>query len=140
MRIKTILIAVVSVLLPACLPAGENTPGLAGPALGMVFDSELRALRPISGFPGAAMLGQPLPGAWYRIAFQEVLELANLPYRVLATRAVVYSVIFGTRQSPGLLLGIAYAWWPQRRQRWWAFVRGKCGGALHAVGLGDGRW
>jgi hypothetical protein len=27
----------------------------------MVFDGELRALRPISGFPGAAMLGQPLP-------------------------------------------------------------------------------
>ena len=32
---------------------------LDGPRLGMVYDPALRALRPILGIPGAAVMGEP---------------------------------------------------------------------------------
>jgi hypothetical protein len=41
-------------------PATVNPASLEGPRLGMVFDRTARALRPISGIPGAAILGEPL--------------------------------------------------------------------------------
>jgi hypothetical protein len=39
--------------------AAENTP-LATPALGFAFDADARAIRPILGIPGAALLGNPI--------------------------------------------------------------------------------
>jgi len=99
------------------------------------YNSELRCARQVQD--GAdSMLAEPAAEVWYRIAAEEAFELANLPRRSLAARAVISSVLLGTRQSPGLFLGFAYAWWPLRRQRWWAFFRGKCAGILRAYGLG----
>jgi len=41
--------------------AGGAAPSLSGPCLGLVFDSAAQTLRPISGIPGAAITGAPLP-------------------------------------------------------------------------------
>jgi hypothetical protein len=40
---------------------GASAPSLSGPQLGLVFDSAAECLRPISGIPGAAITGAPLP-------------------------------------------------------------------------------
>jgi hypothetical protein len=47
----------------AAVPAADSPGGAAlhGPSLGMLFDPSARTLRPLLGFPGAAMLGSPLP-------------------------------------------------------------------------------
>src|SRR5260370_33649390 len=44
--------------LPAAYPA--SSASLEGPRMGMVFDSSMRALRPILGIPGAGIMGDPL--------------------------------------------------------------------------------
>jgi hypothetical protein len=41
-------------------PHAVHSASLDGPRLGMVFDPTVRALRPILGIPGAAILGEPL--------------------------------------------------------------------------------
>lgn len=47
-------------LLPSLLP-GQSTPGFINrPALGFVFDSGARTLKPILGVPGASLFGTPL--------------------------------------------------------------------------------
>jgi DNA-binding beta-propeller fold protein YncE len=41
-------------------PAAIFPASLEGPRMGMVFDSSMKALRPILGIPGAAILGEPM--------------------------------------------------------------------------------
>src|SRR5260370_20859567 len=66
---------------------------LEGPRMGMVFDSSMRAIRPILGIPGAAVMGDPLktildlrrvaisPQQYYALAAQgEHNELALLHF------------------------------------------------------------
>jgi hypothetical protein len=100
--------------------------------LEVVYDSEMRCARHMRR--GAdPMSPQPQPEEWRRMASQQIFELANLPLGALAARAALFSALVGTRQSPGLLLGVMYAWWPRRRQRWWAFTRGKLSGLLRVL-------
>jgi hypothetical protein len=51
-------------------------PSLSGPRLGLVFDSAARSLRPISGIPGAATTGAPLP-LGFAIAQAEISPAQN---------------------------------------------------------------
>src|SRR5882724_3141352 len=41
-------------------PAAVYPASLEGPRMGMVFDTSIRALRPIFGIPGASIMGDPL--------------------------------------------------------------------------------
>jgi len=50
-RLVLVLTAAATIAFPA---------SLQGPRMGMVFDSSMRALRPILGIPGAAIMGEPL--------------------------------------------------------------------------------
>ena len=47
-------------LLISLLPCAAQ-PNITAPALGYAYDAGLRAIRPVRGIPGAAVLGDPLP-------------------------------------------------------------------------------
>ena len=57
------LVGTLTAVLSAGLAFGGSgaAPSLGGPRLGLVFDPAARSLRPISGIPGAAITGAPLP-------------------------------------------------------------------------------
>ena len=86
--------------------------------LEVVYDSGLRAARAM-GVAGLTREDSGLDTS------QEIVELAGLSGWCRSKRAVASSILVGTRRSPGLLMGVAYAWWPKRRDRWRAFVGGK---------------
>jgi hypothetical protein len=54
------LVRTLTAVLSAGLAFGGE-PSLSGPQLGLVFDSATECLRPITGIPGAAITGAPLP-------------------------------------------------------------------------------
>jgi len=54
MRLNSFLI------LASFLPFAAAQSTIATPALGYAFDADLRAIRPVRGIPGAAILGEPL--------------------------------------------------------------------------------
>jgi hypothetical protein len=60
---SSLFVRTLTAVLSAGLAFGGSgaAPSLGGPRLGLVFDSAARNLRPISGIPGAAMTGAPLP-------------------------------------------------------------------------------
>lgn len=103
-----------------------------GRRLEVLFVSNMRCTRQLHY--GSRSLSDP-PGLteWCRRANQEVFELAGLPGSTLAMRAVTASILVGTRHLPGLLLGAAYIWWPQRRRRWRAVMRGKLSGMVRVI-------
>lgn len=104
--------------------------------LEVVYDSEIRCSRRVP--PGdEPSSSQARPDTRRRMANQEIFELAGLPRRSVALWAVVSSTLVGTRRSPGLLLGVAYAWWPERRRRWQAFMSGKMSGLRRVIRPGS---
>lgn len=103
--------------------------------LDVTYDSQLRCARQLGEDVGRMASRGDVE--WRRIASQQVFELAQLPSRFMALRVVVSSVIIGTRQLPGLPLGVAYVWSRPRRRRWWACVRGKVSGLLRVTRVGS---
>jgi hypothetical protein len=59
---RSIVLAFVISAMATCTPAahGQSSGALGGYTLGLVFDTRISALRPLSGIPGATVLGAPL--------------------------------------------------------------------------------
>ena len=84
------LVGTLTAVLSAGLAFG-GAPSLGGPSLGLVFDSAARSLRPISGIPGAATTGAPLP-VGIAIARAEISPAQNAAL-VVATRGSAVSLV-----------------------------------------------
>jgi hypothetical protein len=90
-----------------CIPAAhaQSSGGFGGYTLGFVFDTRMSALRPLSGIPGATVLGAPLDsGGPIRKAY--VAPRQNYAVALTDSGAVVVQFVSGTDPAVVTPLGI----------------------------------
>lgn len=100
----------ISVFLLACLPvsyAGAQS-ALATPILGFAYDASRMAIRPVRGFPGAAILGDPID-AGFDVALAAISPRQDYALAVSAGDGRVYVLRFPNGQPSVAALDNAMA-------------------------------
>lgn len=105
-RISTVISFVIGGI-AACIPTAhaQSSNGFSGYTLGFVFDTRISALRPLSGIPGAAVLGAPVDsGGPVRKAY--VAARQNYAVALTDSGAVIVQFVPGTDPAVVTPLGI----------------------------------
>lgn len=99
----SLLIGVTAVCIPAAHAQSSNA--FSGYTLGYVFDTRISALRPLSGIPGAAVLGAPVDsGGPVRTAY--VAPRQNYAVALTDSGAVVVQLVSGADPAVVTPLGV----------------------------------
>jgi hypothetical protein len=93
--------------------------------LDVLFDSELRSVRSCAPLRPETERAESGPDAWRLEGRREMLRRVSTLRGPRLVASVLRDLVIGTRHSPGIALGVAFAWWPTRRARWLANVAGK---------------
>lgn len=86
-----------------------------------VYDSRLVVTRPMHG----ASTRAPDPGDWEADGLRDMMSARWYPAGAGRIWRVSFTLLLGTRRSPGLMQWPAYSAWPRRLGRWKAYMRGK---------------